>query len=184
MKIDIPKETLSMIRKAIPSDAAGIEKIYEEHFDHEKKHGAYTVFKRGVYPTRAVAENAIAAGTMYVYETEEGILGSVILDKVQPVEYKGIAWGRSCIDDHVMVIHLLMVRPSMSGRGIGSSLVRYAAETAKKDGCEALRLDTGGQNTPAVSLYTKCGFSIVARAPKKVGDQIAHKDHLYLELLL
>ena len=31
MKIDIPKETLSMIRKAIPSDAAGIEKIYEEH---------------------------------------------------------------------------------------------------------------------------------------------------------
>ena len=31
LKHNISRETLSMIRKAIPSDAAGIEKIYEEH---------------------------------------------------------------------------------------------------------------------------------------------------------
>ena len=173
-----------MIRKAILSDAAAIEKIYEEHFDHEEKHGACTVFKRGVYPTRAVAENAIAAGTMYVYETEEGILGSMILDKVQPIEYSSINWGCDCSDDQVMVIHLLMVCPSVSGRGIGSSLVSYAEGAARNDGCKALRLDTGGQNIPAVSLYTKCSFSIAARAPKKVGDLIAHNDHLYLELPL
>lgn len=80
-----------------------------------------------------------------------------------------------------MVIHLLMVRPQMSGRGIGSALIKYAVEFARNDGCKALRLDTGGQNIPAVALYEKNEFDIIMRAPKKVGDVIAHENHLFLE---
>lgn len=63
-------------------------------------------------------------------------------------------------------------------------MTKYAVELAQAENCKTLRLDTGGQNIPAVSLYQKNGFEIVASAPKKVGNVIAHKNHLYLERLL
>ena len=72
----------------------------------------------------------------------------------------------------------------MSGKGIATSLINYAVELAKTNQCKALRLDTGSQNIPAVSLYKKNGFEIVARGTIKVGGKIEHKNHLYLEKLL
>ncbi|MGN0484353.1 MAG: GNAT family N-acetyltransferase [Lachnospiraceae bacterium] len=173
-----------MIRKATVNDVEMIEESYNEHFQYEMDHTAFTVFKKGIYPTRSDAERAINSGTMYVYEEGESIIGSIIIDRIQPAEYANISWKGVLYEDEVMVIHLLMVRPSMSGRGIATSLIKYAVELARSNQCKALRLDTGSQNMPAVSLYEKNGFEIVARAAKKVGDKIAHKNHLYLEKLL
>ena len=173
-----------MIRQATFNDLELIEDTYNEHFSHEIEHGAFTVFKKGVYPTKKDAEKAINSGTLYVYEVDGNIAGSIIVDKVQPIEYEDIKWEQTCINDEVMIIHLLMVRPSMTGKGIASSLVRYATEVALNNSCRVLRLDTGSQNIPAVSLYKKLGFKIVATAPKKVGDIIAHSNHLFLEKVL
>lgn len=80
-----------------------------------------------------------------------------------------------------MVIHLLLVRPSMAGKGIASSLVRYAVELARNDSCKVLRLDTGSQNIPAISLYKKLGFQVVAIASMKVGTVIEQSGHLFFE---
>lgn len=173
-----------MIRKAVPDDLEWIEDTYNEHFEYEMEHGAFTIFKKGIYPTRKDAETAINAGTLYVYEENRNIAGSVIADKVQPKEYGEIAWGKSLENDEVMVIHLLMVRPGMAGRGIASSLLKYVEELAKNSSCQALRLDTGSQNIPAVSLYRKSGFLVVASSAMKVGGAIEHKEHLFLEKLL
>lgn len=173
-----------MIRKATFNDIEQIEDTYNEHFKHEIEYGAFTVFKKGVYPTKKDAEKAINAGTLYVYEVDGNIAGSIIIDKLQPTEYAGIVWGQTLTDDEVMVIHLLMVRPSMAGNGIATSLVKYAMEMAKNNSCKALRLDTGSQNIPAVSLYKKLGFQIVATNSMKVGNTIAHKEHLFLEKVL
>ena len=134
-----------MIRKATFNDIEQIEDTYNEHFNHEIEYGAFTVFKKGVYPTRKDAEKAISVGTLYVYEKGDNIAGSIIIDKIQPTEYAGIAWGQTLKDDEVMVIHLLMVRPSMAGNGIASSLVCHAMEMAKNNSCKALRLDTGSK---------------------------------------
>ena len=119
-----------MIRKATFDDIELIEDTYNEHFKHEMKHGAFTVFKKGIYPTRKDAEKAINVGTLYVYEENNGIAGSMIVDKVQPAEYTKIIWEQTFANDEVMVIHLLMVRPSKAGQGIATSLVRYAMELA------------------------------------------------------
>lgn len=173
-----------MIRKAVLDDIPLIAETYNEHFSHEIEYGTYTVFKKDVYPTQKDAEKAICAGTLYVYEVNNNIAGSIIADKIQPVEYASIKWEQTCKSNEVMVIHLLMVRPSMAGKGIASSLVRYAAKIAQNSSCKVLRLDTGSQNTPAISLYKKLGFQIVATAPKKVGDIIAHDNHLFLEKIL
>ena len=173
-----------MIRKATFNDIEQIEDIYNEHFKHEIEYKAFTVFKKGIYPTRKDAERAISVGALYVYEKAGSIAGSIIIDNVQPTEYAGIIWGQTLIDDEVMVIHLLIVRPSMAGNGIASSLMRHAMEMAKNNSCKVLRLDTGSQNIPAVSLYKKLGFQVIATASMKIGNTIAHKEHLYLEKVL
>ncbi len=173
-----------MIRKADFKDIELIEDAYNEHFKYEEEHGAFTVFKKGVYPTRKEAEDALNRGALYVYEEDNTIAGSIIVDKVQPAEYGDIVWGQDLEQHQVMVIHLLMVRPSMAGRGIASSLIKYAVELAKINSCKVLRLDTGSQNIPAVSLYSKLGFQIVETAFMKVGGVVSHDGHLFLEKVL
>ncbi|WP_301860638.1 GNAT family N-acetyltransferase [uncultured Megasphaera sp.] len=173
-----------MIRKAVLEDLHSIEDTYNEHFQYEQEHTAFTVFKKGVYPTKEGAEQAIDNGALYVYEEQGRIAGSIIMDAVQPIEYAAMPWRGNFSAEEILVIHLLLVRPSMSGRGIASLLLQFAAELAQKNHRKALRLDTGAQNIPAVSLYEKDGFEIIARAPKKVGDVIAHANHLYLEKIL
>lgn len=173
-----------MIRKATFEDIESIEDTYNEHFKHESEYGALTVFKKGIYPTRRDAEKAVIAGTLYVYEENSYIVGSIIVDKTPPIEYAEIYGKQTCKNDEAMVIHLLMVRPSMAGKGIASSLVRYAMEMARNHSCKVLRLDTGSQNIPAVSLYKKLGFQIVAAASMKVGAAIEHSGHLFLEKVL
>ena len=99
-----------MIRKAILKDVNSIEDTYNEHFQYELNHTAFTVFKKGVYPTKDDAERAIYAGALFVYEENGTIVGSIIIDKVQPIEYATIPWKEKLSEDEVMVIHLLMVR--------------------------------------------------------------------------
>lgn len=173
-----------MIRKAFYNDITLIEDTYNEHFQYELEHGAFTVFQKGVYPTRKDAENAVSTGTLYVYEVDGNIAGSIIIDNIQLPKYDEIVWTHAFSRDEVMVIHLLMVRPSMAGKGIASSLVQYAMELAKKLSCKAVRLDTGSQNIPAVSLYKKLGFQIVTISSMKVGNKIDHREHLFLEKML
>ena len=177
-------EVQYMIRKATFDDVELIEDTYNEHFKHEEEQGAFTIFKKGIYPTRKDAEKAVNLGALYVYEEDNNIAGSVIVDRISPVEYTEIVWGQAFADDEVMVIHLLMVRPGMAGKGIATSLVRFALKLAENNSCKALRLDTGSQNIPAISLYKKLGFQIVATAPMKVGNAIEHREHLFLQKVL
>ncbi len=88
-----------MIRKATFNDIELIEDTYNEHFQHEIEHKTFTVFKKGVYPARKDADKAITAGTLYVYEKDNNIAGSIIIDNVQPNEYKEIAWNQILTND-------------------------------------------------------------------------------------
>lgn len=170
-----------ILREAVASDLDDIEKGYQEHFAHERKYGAYTVFQEGIYPTRKVAETALQNGALYVCEEDGAVLGSIILDRQQPDEYKKIDWKTKAPDEKVSVIHLLMVRPSAAGKGVGTSLVNYVIDIARKRSCIAVRLDTGEQNIPAASLYKKLGFRLAATSPMKVGGMISHNEHLFFE---
>ena len=173
-----------MIRKAAIDDIELIEDSYNEHFKYELEHGAYTIFKKDIYPTRKDAEKAVELGALYVYEENNNILGTIIVNQIQPTEYAKIPWKQNLTNDEVMVVHLLMVRPSMKGKGIASALIQYAIELAGSHSCKALRLDTGSQNIPAVTLYKNLGFEIVAKASMKVGNVIEHSGHLFLAKVL
>lgn len=175
------KRENKMIRRAVSSDLDSIEQAYREHFSHEKKYGAYTVFQEGVYPTLLDAVKALQNDALYVYEEDGVVMGSMILDGTQPDEYREIVWPSKEPDEKVKVIHLLLVRPCAAGKGIGCALVNHALEVAKQLACKVVRLDTGEQNIPAVSLYKRMGFQLAATAPMKVGGVISHNTHLFFE---
>lgn len=174
------------IRKAAESDIPRVEAGYLEHLRHEQTHTAYTVWKEGVYPTAQTALDALAEGSLYVWADDggEGPLPSVIADRRQPDAYAGIEWTCPASPEDVMVIHLLCVPPSMAGRGIGSAIVRELIELARTEGYKTVRLDTGGQNIPAASLYRKLGFRLAGTGGFAVGGKIAHGNHLFFEYLL
>lgn len=169
------------IRQATAADLDAIEETYRAHFAHEWAHGAYTVFREGVYPTRQDAEAALRAGALWLCEAGGEVLGSAILDRVQPEEYRTVDWSNGAAEDRVAVLHLLLVRPSAAGTGVGSMLVRCGEALGRQWGCTVLRLDTGRQNLPAVALYRRLGFQVAASAPMRVGGAIPHGEHLFFE---
>lgn len=170
-----------MIRRAVSQDIVQIEKCYTEILLHEKEYGAYTVWKEGVYPTRETAEKALSEGTLYVMDQDGEICASIIADKVQPEEYSQIDWKYQSEPDRVLVIHLLCVRPSQAGHGIGKDMVRFIIQRAESTDCKAVRLDTGSQNKPAAALYKKLGFELAGTAAMAVGGLISHNNHLFFE---
>ena len=60
---------------------------------------------------------------------------------------KCLAGGKPSLCSHVF-----------AGRGVGSEVVRRAFDLARAVVCRVIRLDTGGQDLPAVGLCTKLGF--------------------------
>lgn len=171
-----------MIRKAASEDIEQVENSYTEILLYEKEHGAYTVWQLGVYPTRSTAEKALSEASLYVMEQDGEVYASVIADNVQPEEYSQIDWKYQAEGDEVLVIHLLCVRPSKAGHGIGKDMVRFIIEQAKCMNCKTVRIDTGSQNKPAAALYTKLGFELAGTAAMSVGGLISHNNHLFFEI--
>lgn len=173
-----------MIRKAKREDLDEVENIFTEILRHEQSHTAYTVWQEGVYPTRKTAEEGYSDGSLYVMERSGKLCASMIVDRVAPDEYGKIHWKSNAAPSEVCMIRLLCVRPSEAGRGLGSEMVEFAIEEARRKNFKAIRLDTGGQNIPAKTLYTKLGFQLVATGSMSVGHIIAHENHLFFEYVL
>lgn len=171
-----------MVRKAAATDMDGVEKSYMDLLAYEKEHEAFTVWQAGVYPTRATAEEGLKTGSLYVIEQAGEICASMLLNQIQPPEYRQIKWKHQVKEENVLVVHLLCVPPLKSGHGYGTEMMQFAVQKGKKMGCRTIRLDTGKQNTPAVALYTKLGFALAGTASMAIGGAIEHHNHLFFEL--
>lgn len=147
-----------MIRKGTAADLDGCAQVYEAHLDHEAATINYTNWARGLYPTRATAEKALAAGTLYADEEDGVIVGCANLNHIQPAEYANIPWTIPAEGDEVFVIHTLVFRPTHTGGGRGKRFVAFAEELAKAQGCKVIRLDTYEGNEPAKAFYPKLGY--------------------------
>ena len=147
-----------MIRLAKIEDLVSVEKVYNELFAYEAEKGSTSNWVKGLYPTFDTAKRAFDNNWLYVYELNGEIYGSVVLNHIQSSDYSNIKWKYSGKDKEILVIHTLCVSPSVSGKGIGRSIVEFAVEEAGRRKCTAIRLDTYKGNKPAASLYTSLGF--------------------------
>jgi GNAT superfamily N-acetyltransferase len=65
--------------------------------------------------------------------------------------------------DRTWLLDLLYVRPAARGRGLGTELVRAAAEYVQQQGAEMLALEVLESNAGAKRMYDRLGFTTVER---------------------
>lgn len=153
------------IRKATGGDIDAVAEIYELIHTEEEAGRSTTGWKRGVYPTRAVAETAVQRGDLFVMEDEERVVAAAIINHIQVDIYAGAPWQYDAPDEQIMVLHTLVVDPRVKGRGLGSAFETFYERYALEHGCPYLRIDTNARNTAARRLYARLGYRETAVRP-------------------
>ena len=154
-----------MIRKATEKDIKAIAAIYED-IHTEEEAGRLTIgWERGVYPTEATAADSIAKGDMFVCERDGQVVAAAKINKEQVDAYYGAPWESPAADEDIMVLHTLVVSPSVQTSGIGKEFVKFYEEYALENGCPYLRMDTNERNERARGFYKKTGYKEIAIVP-------------------
>lgn len=107
------------------------------------------------YPLPDDYEADIAAGTLFAAWLEGTLAGVACLSTDQAPEYAPLSWSTR---GEALVIHRMAVDPPFQGRGIGGALFRRAWEETRRQGLEALRVDTYSLNGPMQRLILRHGF--------------------------
>ena len=146
-----------IVRIATANDIDAVEHLYNDLNDYLATHENYPRWKKGVYPIREDAEEALAKGNLYVAIIDGKVAGTVVYSTDQGNAYRAVDWQIE-FDVPVIIICKLAVLPEYFGCGIGKALLDYAEVIGRQQGAKAIRLDTYEENLPAVRLYEKCGF--------------------------
>lgn len=83
--------------------------------------------------------------------------------------------------DDIIEINSIVVSHRRLRSSIGSMLIDFAIDCAKKGGCKRIILDVNEKNIPAISLYKKKGFRVY-NTRKKYYD--LKYDSLLMELVI
>ena len=146
------------IRKATARDIDAVSEIYK-HIHACEEAGELTIgWKRGIYPTRKTAQDALFLGDLFVLEDGGRVLASCRINQTQVPEYANADWLYQAPDSEVMVLHTLTVEPSAAKHGYGSAMLDFYEKYALEQGCHYLRIDTNAINAAARSMYSKRGW--------------------------
>lgn len=153
-----------LVRKAVAAELDEVCRIYELIHDAEES-GVVTVgWRRGVYPTRATAAEALARGELFVMTDGGRVVASAIINHEQPEAYLAVDWKHPVDSEKVGVLHTLVVDPASAGRGLGREFVSFFENYVKSRGCEVARLDTQVKNVRPFNLYPRLGYRLAAIA--------------------
>lgn len=154
-----------MIRLAEQRDLDGVIAIYDRIHTTEEQGRAVIGWVRSVYPTRATAEAALAAGDLYVLEEDGQVLASARINGEQVPEYALAEWEHPAPDDRILVLHTLTVDPEAQGRGLARQFVEFYEALGRKTGRPFLRMDTNEKNAAARAMYARLGYREVGIVP-------------------
>lgn len=129
----------------------GVTTYLDEHINYPK-------WTPGVYPGRESIQTAIQAGTQYACTAGGELVGAFIYNADPQGAYEKGDWQADLAEGEYSVIHSLAVAVEHYGEGIGTEMVRFCIDMAKREGYKAVRLDIVPENIPARKLYEKAGF--------------------------
>ena len=156
---------MAIIRPAAAHDLARIEEIYDAIHTAEEAGNVSIGWVRGVYPTRATAQAALDAGELFVLESDGTVYAAGRINREQVPVYAEVPWAHDAAPEQVLVLHTLVVDPTIAGRGYGTQFVRFYARRARALGRTVLRIDTIAKNAAARRLYARLGFREAAIVP-------------------
>lgn len=173
-----------MIRKAELKDLSHIAMLYDSVIDFQSENGNYMSWQKGVYPTKETAELGFSNNTLYVYELDGIIRGSMILDFEQSEEYLLLNWLSNGDSQKALIIHTLCVDPNFMGLGIASEMLEFTKALASQLGCSSIRLATNSKNLAAIRLYEKNGFSTVGFGRVLLDSKIECPRQCFMEYVI
>ena len=149
-----------MIRKGTEQDIPHIAAIYEHIHDNEECGKSTVGWIRGVYPTADTARAALDADDLFVMEEGGAVVAAARINRIQVPVYADVPWRYPDVpDEQVMVLHTLVVDPTVKGKGYGTAFVAFYEQLARETDRPYLRIDTNARNTPARALYKKLGYT-------------------------
>ena len=148
------------IRKATAADIDAVTRIYTLIHKQEEAGETTIGWDSATYPVRQTAEDALAAGELFVMTIDNHVAASAIINKRQPAAYSRVKWDFEATDDAVGVLHTLTVAPDSGHLGLGRRFVAFFEEYSQHNGCQVARLDTQEKNSRALNFYPRLGYSL------------------------
>ena len=112
---------MSVIRLAAEKGIDAVAAIFERIIDDEEKGLSAVGWKRGVYPTKATAEAALAQGDLFVLEDGGRVVAAMRINHEQVPEYSNCRWDYPASNEQIMVAHTLVITMSVSSISTGGS---------------------------------------------------------------
>ena len=81
-----------VVKIATASDIDVIEHLYDDLNDYLETHENYPRWKKGVYPIREDAEEALTKGNLYVAIIDGNVAGTVVYSDEQEKAYREVKW--------------------------------------------------------------------------------------------
>ncbi|TQN42401.1 acetyltransferase (GNAT) family protein [Blastococcus colisei] len=145
------------IRPATPAEAeqllADSRRIFAESLTRHRGLSAEEAAAKAAGDTAALLpDGAGTPGHLFLAARREGNLTGGVWVAMRGPDRPDAAW-----------IYHLWVAPSERRRGLGRRLVEEAADAVRERGARHLQLNVFGDNTGAIALYERMGFSITAQ---------------------
>ena len=155
------------IRKCGEGEILRVAAFYDRVVRHLETRVNYPRWIPHVYPAETSVRAMTESGAQYVCADGETIAAAFALNADPQGAYEAGAWRRDLPEGSYLVLHALAIDPDRQREGIGSKIIRFAADRAKSEGYRALRADVVPDNFPARRLLEKNGFACAGDADLK-----------------
>ncbi|MEZ4857421.1 MAG: GNAT family N-acetyltransferase [Flavobacteriaceae bacterium] len=109
------------------------------------------------YPSTSVFEKDLKRKELYVFVSENLLLGCITLSKFKDKEYDSVVWLTP--DEKHIYIHRLAVHPKFQHKGYAKQLMDFAENFAKQNKAISIRLDTFSKNIRNQQFYEARGYT-------------------------
>ena len=173
-----------MIRIARKEDLPAIEESYGLLFAHERAHGNFSGWRRGIYPAPTMLSDALAKGRLLVLRGEKDtFLASMALGHGVPRGITDPLWHYPAEEDGVLSIDALLVTPDERGKGHGHRMLSFVLDQAAKNGRSVVRLSVYERNEPMLGLCGRLGFERCSSGIVMLGALIPQRQ-VFLERVI
>jgi GNAT superfamily N-acetyltransferase len=167
-----------MIRKAVPADLVQIEKVLEAVKADMQKNNIDQWDSE--YPNKEILNRDIQSQVGWVSDENGEIISYMVLNESCDEEYNLLRWKYA---SPFLIIHRLFVSPSAQGKGVSSTMIKYAEQYAFENNYHSIRLDAFSLNETANVVYLKKGYELVGTVTFRKGifncyEKAIHSNHL------
>lgn len=153
------------LTKANLTDIPHVFNLYKRVIENMQKEGIDQWDR--LYPNKKILLHDILYNEMYLFFENGMLVSAIVLNECQDEKYNEVNWKSN--DGKIAVIHRLCVNPSMQHNGLGRKTTTLAEELLRKQGYNAIRLDTFSQNPHALKLYEGMGYNKVGEVTFRKG---------------